>query len=184
MRGMNRMLLLLASALTAGGMAGCTQYYRPVSAREAAELDKAQRWVYPGDVRSNFAAYGNTTVAWTGLIVGQQIGDTGSQLTLDLLVKHHYYDWIIDHGAQREKFLLSAQGEGLFRAQWKFKAGTPREEIARHSPTGGMVVVYGTPSGLEGETILLKTTYIRLIDGQWVSIGLLNYGRTEKTPGT
>ena len=42
--------------------------YQPISEWEQREYDKANRYIYPDDVRGDITKYKSTTIAWTGIV--------------------------------------------------------------------------------------------------------------------
>ena len=152
--------------------------YRPSSEWERKVLERSRFDVYPGDVRKNLTAYRSVAVAWPGVILESHFVEREKNVEVILLVEHHYYDWILDYSVQREKFFLSPRGEGQFKTSWFIKkASQQSSEVRKAAEPSNMVLVYGTPEIMEGETIVLKSSYIRPIMKEWYRMDILDYGR-------
>lgn len=165
--------------------AGCPPFphsrdYRPCSDWEQREFDRARRDVYPDDVRRNLEQHKSTVVAWPGIIVEStfDVGEDG--IDEFFLLEHHYYDWIEDFSVQRETIFLSPRGEGLFKTSWALKRDADLEELREVSAPGNLAIVYGIPERIEGNVIVLRSTYIRGIDKQWYTTQALDYGRLDE----
>jgi len=126
-------------------------------------------------VRADFEKYDSLRAAWPGIILNAEVRPTDSAIALDLLVEHHYYDWIEDFSVQQEKIFLSPRGEGLFRTTWWLKLDADTAKLAQTE--GDMAIVYGIPTALEDSVVVLKAYYVRLIDKQWFATDIMDYGR-------
>jgi hypothetical protein len=164
-------------------LSGCpgSRYYRPVSSWEKQVFDQAKKGIYPDDVRAAPTDYHDTIVAWTGIILENKFIDHPDAIEIQFVLEHHYYDWIEDFGAQREKIFLSPRGEGLFRTSWFIKKESNVEEMKKFASAGNLIIVYGTPSQVNDDTsILVKSSYVRGIDKQLFRTDILDYGRLGK----
>lgn len=153
--------------------------YKPASVREEQAIAASTRDVYPDDVRANLSAH-QVQVAWAGLLQRAEVEGTHPNAVVTVTVEHHYFDWIEDHGVQREIHLLSPRGEGTFRCS---SAIDPRIDLSlfrRGVVRGLMIVAYGTPTRLDGPVVDLgRCAYLRIVPGQTHSTTRLNYGRTQ-----
>lgn len=50
-------------------------------------------------------------------------------------------------------------------------------EIKKATATGNLAIVYGTPEGIDIDSILIKSLYIRSIDKKWYGMDIFDYGR-------
>ena len=167
-------VLLLSTTLVACFPPGPgSREYKPVSDWEKYAYGKADRNVFPNDVRADLHKYDSLRAAWPGIILECEPVTNDSGITLNMLIEHHYYDWIEDFGAQHERIFLSPRGEGLFKTKWEVKPDP--EEIA--NSVGDMAIVYGLPIDLEDSVVVLGAFYIRVIDQQWFATDIFDYGR-------
>jgi hypothetical protein len=167
-------------------LSGCppfphTNDYQPISDWEQREFDEASRDVYPDDVRENLEQYESTVVAWPGIILESTIEEREEDIEVVLLLEHHYYDWLEDYSVQRERIFLSPRGEGLFKTSWSLKKDADLDEIREVSGPGDLAIVYGRPERIEGDMVLVRSTYVRAIDRQWYTTEILDYGRSDET---
>jgi hypothetical protein len=169
--------LLLSTTLSLSCM-----YSKPFAMPEewAQKLyEKARRDVYPDDVRRDPQAYAGTLVAWAGVVKSSKVVQLPHGPALVLVVTHHYFDWIEDHGAQKEIYLLSPRGEG------DFVIATPIEldrlEYARKEApdhVGKMLVAVGKPDaelGTENHVVFASAAFIVFEDKpfrtDWIDYG-------------
>jgi len=159
-------------------LAGCpahTRKYEPVSPAEQRALERANLDVFPDDVRKALRDHYGTVVAWPGVVVSSDPVEDGGRLDVDFVLEHHYYDWLEDFGAQREKIFLSPRGEGRFRTSWSMR---DTQAVRRVMRPGTLLLVYGHPDGIASDgTLYVKATYIRAIESQWYRTDKLDYGR-------
>jgi hypothetical protein len=149
--------------------------YKPVSDWEKYAFGKADRNVFPNDVRADLHKYDSLRAAWPGIILKAEPEKTDSAIIVHFLLEHHYYDWIEDFSIQHERIFLSPRGEGLFRADWPVKLTADLNQVGES--IGGLAIVYGLPIGLEDSVVVLSGFYIRVIDKQWFSTDIFDYGR-------
>jgi hypothetical protein len=158
---------------------GCvphTRAYRPVSTLEQQAFDRADRNVFPEDVRHAMARYSGTMLAWAGVIVSSEFVEERDQVEIKFLLEHHYYSWIEDFSVQRERVFLSPRGEGRFRTKWIVRKDA--EAMRSAARPGTLLIVYGTPEQIADDgSISLRAAYIRGIDAQWYRTDVMDYGR-------
>lgn len=152
-----------------------SRHYKPVSDWERDAFEKANREVYPQDVRDDIAKYDSARIAWPGVIqnITTRVTDTG--LAIDLIIEHHYYNWIEDFSIQQEHIFLSPHGEGLFETTWYLKPDSDKDKIAEF--IGDMAIVYGIPRGVYDSVIDVRAYYVRVIDQQWYATDIFEYKR-------
>lgn len=172
-------LLVILCLITVFAVAGCTRVYEPISEWEQTEFDKANRNVYPDDVRENVDLYKTTTVAWTGLIKQVEVVQTNEGPDVIYLLEHHYYDWIEDFGAQSEHIFLSPRGEGDFMTTWELSKDTTAAELEDITDATHLLIVYGLPLSIEGDRIILDASYVRGIDRRYYTTEKMDYGRLD-----
>lgn len=150
--------------------------YEAVSPRERAEMDRARRDVYPDDVRRDLESH-RVEVAWAGLL-REAVFRGAPEHDMTLTIEHHYFDWIDDHSARPEHFLLSPRGEGLVRCSWPVDPSWDLDAMRAVSPPGTMIVVYGTPERVDGAIVDLgRAAYVRSIPAEVATTTVLDYGR-------
>jgi hypothetical protein len=149
--------------------------YKPISDWEKYAYGKADRNVFPNDVRADFKKYDSLRAAWPGIILKAEPEKTDSTIEVHLLIEHHYYDWIEDFSIQHERIFLSPRGEGLFRTTWHLK---PHADLKRvRESVGDMAIVYGIPTGVVDSVVEMTCYYIRVIDKEWFATDIMDYGR-------
>jgi hypothetical protein len=176
---MTRLSLLAALAFllpsAARGQFG-SQEYRPTSRGEREVANRAQRDVYPQDVRDSLARYAAVVVVWPGII--RQIDSVVGMDSVRLVLEHHFFDWREDHGCQRELYFLSPRGEGLFAMTW---ANFARDRSARNPVVGSLVIAYGTPVAVDTtagqSTVSLSPLAVNVIDRGLYRTDAFSYGR-------
>ena len=152
-------LLLLSSCLSFFAPTTGSRNYTPHSDQERIEYEKADRNVYPDDIRRDFSRHKNTAVAWAGIIQEASVIDEEDHMEMILLVEHHYFDWIEDISPGWEAYWLSPTGEGLFKAKIGF-AKEEREVREKWGAAGNMVIVYGTPHVVDNDDVIYIPTPI------------------------
>ncbi|MFC2071362.1 hypothetical protein ACFLUU_01405 [Chloroflexota bacterium] len=90
------------------------------------EFDKADRNIYPDDVRNDLANYKFSTIAWSGIVKQAEVLKVEGGTVFYFTLEHHYFDWIEDFGIQRETLFLSPRGEGLFMTSWGLAKDVPQ----------------------------------------------------------
>jgi hypothetical protein len=178
---LSAILLFLLVVLCLVGL-GCppvyyTKEYQPISEWEQREFNKADRKIYPDDVRQNIVVYESKTVAWAGLIQETHVIQTDEGPDVVYLLEHHYFDWLEDYGPQRERLFLSPRGEGVFKTTWGLKKDTTAAELDDFTNPDHMLIVYGTPLSIEQDVIVLNASYIRGIDRRYYTTEKMDYGR-------
>lgn len=154
-----------------------SNHYAAVSPREAREMARASRDVYPDEVRADLAGH-RAELAWAGLLRSMEFIGDREHPAIRLTIEHHYFDWVEDHGAQRELYLLSPRGEGTFRCTWPIDPSWDHEAMRREGPPGSLMVVYGTPERLDGAVVDLgQAAYVRSLPPFLVTTRALDYGR-------
>ena len=113
------MILVLSGCFSLGSIAG-SRSYTPRSDQEKVELERADRSVYPDDIRRGASELRTTTIAWPGIIQQTRFVEENDHEQMYLLVEHHYYDWIQDFGTYHGTYWLSPRGEGLFTTTIRF----------------------------------------------------------------
>lgn len=171
---------LFVVVMTCLTLSGCpigpySRLYKPISEWEESAFKKADREIFPNDVREGFASHDSSRVAWPGIIVGASPKKTDSTLEVRFVIEHHYYDWIEDFSIQQERIFLSPRGEGVFETTWNLKPDSDTVEVAES--IGKMIIVYGIPSAINDSVIQLSAYYVRVIDRQWFATDIMDYGR-------
>ena len=187
-----RLLAIVAVAIFApsavGGILPGSHPYKPLPKWEAGVYQQARRDVFPSQVREQPAAWADTIVAWTGVIVAIKYQGAGADRAVRIMAAHRYFDWIEDDGIQREKYFLSPRGDGRFATYWG--VGTPADQkFIDQFAVGDMLVAYGRPTFVRPDFIGLSPTLnMRAIKPDQFRSDVLDYGKpgepvkTLKTP--
>jgi hypothetical protein len=97
-------------------LGGCTlphtRTYQPVSPWEKQVFTRANRNVFPDDIRNDLFRSHDALVAWPGVVLASEFVDHEDGIEIQFLLEHHYYHWIEDFSIQRERVFLSPRGEG------------------------------------------------------------------------
>jgi hypothetical protein len=182
MRGFIQARALIISLLFL--LIGCalhTRSYRPGSSWEKMIFDRADRNIFPDDVRNKFSVYHDTLLVWPGIVQNSAMVEREDNIEIQFVLEHHYYDWMEDFTFHRKKICLSPEGEGLFKISWSVTKDSDIKEMENATSAGNLVIVYGTPERInEDGSITLRTAYLREIDKKWYSTDVLNYGRPRR----
>jgi hypothetical protein len=152
-----------------------TRGYKPISEWEKTAFTKANRQIYPNDVRGDFAAFDSARVAWPGIVLKAEPKNRDSVIEIHFVIQHHYYDWLEDFSIQQERIFLSPRGEGVFETTWWVQPTADTSVITQS--VGNMVIVYGIPASIRDSIIVLNAYYIREIERKWFATDIFDYGR-------
>jgi hypothetical protein len=160
-----------------GVLAGCSvpMEYFPGTKMEKAAFSKANRYIFPNDVRKNFTSYKTIEVAWPGIIKSVNFQKTKGSLRAMIRAEHHYYDWIEDTTGGPPNIYLSPRGEGSFETDIKVTTQADSAEIAQL--IGYLIIVYGTPYEIKADVIMLKESSSRIIEPKFFVTDVMDYGR-------
>jgi hypothetical protein len=174
-------LFVCGLALSASGcpeVAPGSRSYRPLPQWEARFFARARRDLLPDEVRRRPDAYKNVLVVWTGVIKDISYFNDRSSRVVRFTAEHRYFDWVEDSGVQRERFLLSPQGEGAFAVAWRADKPEDRKFVEQFA-VGDMLIAYGCPSLIRDNVVgLYPTENLRAIKPQWFRV---ESGRTQPT---
>jgi hypothetical protein len=173
-------LLLAGIAVVTCGCPGIvpgSRPYRPLPQWEAKFAAEARRDLFPEDVRQKPDGFTNIMVAWTGIITNiEYIADAPPRF-VRITAVHHYFDWIEDFGAQRERFFLSPRGEGAFAVRWIAETAEDQKFVDQFA-LGDMLIAYGYPTVIRSNYVGLNPTMnLRAVRPQWYRMDILDYGR-------
>lgn len=167
-----------------------TERFNPTGRIEKQYFQLSDSSVFPKDVQSDLKRYSDKMVSWTGIIEKLELLDPEEDPLHShwkIHARHHYYDWLIDHGLQKEKFLLSHKGEGRFVATVVVNRlqGAQRQQMVQHIEkqyrTGNMVIAYGKPEKVIDGVVILGRGFANAVDKKWVSTKEFSYGRVVRT---
>ena len=162
-----------------------TKAYQPISEWEKREYDKANRYIYPDDVREDITKYQSTAIAWTGIIKETKVEQTDVGPDIYYLLEHHYYDWIEDINPKQEIIWLSPRGEGTFMTRWGVTKETTPSEMEELTDIGRLLIVYGTPVAVRDDGVIaVESSYIRVIAERFYTTEKLDYGRLTEPSET
>lgn len=115
-----RTLLFIFLFLTVPGcisFAPHSNSFKPAGAIEKEYFDLSDASIFPNDIKADLKKYKDKTVSWVGVVDSVKLDEPMNQPEYGfwlIAAQHHYYDWIVDHGLQAERFFLSPDGEGPF----------------------------------------------------------------------
>jgi hypothetical protein len=162
--------LMLSGCATLGMGPMGTGEYTPKDDHEKIQFEKANRNIYPDDVRKD------TTIAWAGIIKETTMTEVGNRIEVIILVDHHYYDWLVGINSPYGTYWLSPRGEGAFKAKGRYDSV---EQAKKWVSKGNMVIVYGTPAVVDGNGVILIDTIITKTIRSSFNTYVLDYGRSE-----
>lgn len=166
------LLVLLTGCFLPGSRA-----YQPLPLWEAKFSAQASKNIFPQDVLRNPPAYAKTLVVWTGIIRQIQIDQEGEDKVHRFTIEHRYFDWIEDHGIQKERYFLSPRGEGSFALAWG-NSSSGDDRFLQQFAVGDMIVAYGYPTAIRGNLVgFYPVQNIRSIKPEWYRTDVLDYGR-------
>lgn len=177
---MTKIAMAVCAVLVCITCIGCpvgpsTRLYKPVSEWETKAFSKADRSIYPNDVRTDFAAHDSSRVAWPGIVLSVTPKNQDTVIEVHFVIQHHYYDWLEDFSIQQERIFLSPRGEGVFETTWWVQPTADTGKIVQS--VGNMVIVYGIPASVRDSIIILNAYYIREIEREWFATDIFDYGR-------
>lgn len=176
-------IILLSLTLLLAGCNPLAMPYKPMSEREQRVFEKADRLVFPEDVRGAPADYRGSMVAWPGIVVKREFRERLGRTEVEFVLEHHYYDWVESKGFEDERILLSRKGEGRFRTAWHIRSRKRLWKIENASDVGSLLIVYGTPESVEDDgTVILDSKYLRVFNEKWYRTDRLDYGRPVPAP--
>ncbi len=165
--------LVLLSITLSGCPFPSSERYKGFSPLEQTYISKVDFGTFPNDARNDVERYQTKLVAWPGLITEvKSIQKDGAYFTR-IVVEHHYYDWILDHSIQKEKYFLSPRGEGVFTTLCRSKLKD--ENVTRD--LNNMLIVYGKPEKVEDGMLYVTCDYAAFIKREWVRTDVFDYGR-------
>ena len=157
-------------------LSGCphSKKYRGLSEVEQDQFNKANRDIYPNDVRNNIQHFQSDKVAWPGLITEAKWMEKDGTFATKFLIEHHYYDWILDYSIQKGKIFLSPRGEGSFATVCPSR---PDQETIVTTAPANLLIVYGMPEKVEEGIVFVTCDYANFIKREWVRTDWFDYGR-------
>ena len=161
-------LLLL---LCACPFAPHSKSFAPQGPVEKELFPRAKRDVFPSDVRADVGAHRSTVLLWTGIILSAEAVHVDARRGLRMVVEHHYWDFIEDYSIQRAIAFLSPRGEGAFEVLFPFEIPPDRVRA------GDMAIVYGMPTGLSSDRVLLDGVVLRTLRRELYATDIWDYGR-------
>lgn len=168
-------------AILLAALVGCfpmgSRVYQPVSRWETEAMSRAEGNIFPDDVRKDIEKYRSTTIVWTGIVKKCQTEYEEDRIIVNFDLEHRYYDWVEDFHAMNRPIWLDSKGEGPFVTSWELKKNTDKEVIEENSKPGTLLIVYGTPTKLEGKTIFVKAFYVRPISASYYQQSPYDIGR-------
>ena len=167
-----RLLPLLTVAVAVAGCPGVAPYsarYAGSSDTERKLLAGADRNVYPEDVRKDPEAFRKATLAWPGIVVSSGPNPNDPVIS-DVVIEHHYWDWIEDHSIQKARAFMSPRGEGQFVCHAERRA-IPSIDLRR-----AMAVAYVRPVGIK-DGALHAACIVRFFPPDWYATDVMDYGR-------
>ena len=167
-----RRAYLPALLVLTGCPAALGPYSKPYQADSDTErkyLAEARRDVYPDDVRKSPEAFRKTTLAWPGIVVSAR-PDPNDPPFSEVVIEHHYWDWIDDHSIQKARAFLSPRGEGPFVCH------VERRTIPPVDLKNAMAIAYVRPVGVKDQ-MLHAACIVRFFPREWYATDVMDYGR-------
>ncbi|MDD5169761.1 MAG: hypothetical protein PHN75_13145 [Syntrophales bacterium] len=152
--------------------------FTPSSQTGIEALSKAKRNIYPKQVLENPELYRNESVAWVGIVKDIKTVQLDKGLVARIVLEHHYFDWIEDHGAQPEVFFLSPRGEGEFGII--LGPGEFGSDIRVRIPIGSMMVAIGKTMVMGNfmhKELSVLTKHRQFFDKRAYRMDVYDYGR-------
>jgi hypothetical protein len=159
------------------GVIGCphSSIYRPSAERLRAYDEQADRWFFPDDVRRDPDAASQKKLLWTGIIREQTRVSTPRGDAIEFRVEHHYWDFVLDYGAQLAHAFLSPRGEGSFVVR---VSANELEADPKNFREGWMLLAWGSPHGvLPDGTVRLDMQASSGFPPGFFSTEMWDYGR-------
>jgi hypothetical protein len=91
-------------------------------------------------------------------------------MTSEVVIQHHYWDWIEDHSIQKARAFLSPRGEG------EFVCHAERRTIPTVDLRRAMAIAYVRPVGMKDGT-LHAACIVRFFPPDWYATDGMDYGR-------
>lgn len=173
-----RRLLAVAAMLSASCIPAGRREYQPLSSWERDAMAKADRHVFPEDVRGRFAALRGQEVAWAGVVKHAEVTRLRDRVRITLDLDHHYYDWIETYSPESAPIWLSPLGEGKFRVIWDVMPNTTDDALDSITTEDNLVLVYGTPKTMDGQRVVLKGVFCRGIEHRYYDTHATEYDRS------
>ncbi|HND02750.1 MAG TPA: hypothetical protein PK782_11790 [Nitrospira sp.] len=165
--------IVLMSVVLSGCPLPRSEMYKGFSEAEKSYFATADLGVFPNDARKDVERYQASLVAWPGFITELNSIQKDSAYFTRIVVEHHYYDWILDHSIQKEKYFLSPRGEGVFTTLCPSKLKD--ENVTKD--LNNMLIVYGKPEKVEDGMLHVTCDYAAFIKREWVRTDIFDYGR-------
>ena len=146
-----------------------TVQYKGSSGVERRLLAVARRDVYPDDVRAAPEQYRDAMLAWPGIVTSAQ-PDASDPAMVEVVIAHHYWDWIEDHSIQKAKAFLSPRGEG------EFVCHASRDQLPAIDFKAAMAITYVRPVGMK-DGRLHAACVLALHPPDWYLTDVFEYGR-------
>jgi hypothetical protein len=145
----------------------------PTSSRSSRRLDAI--YSRREDVRTDVLRYRTQMLLWSGIIREVRPVETVQGPGMEVLFKHHYWDFIEDYSVQKARAFLSPRGEGMFQAAFRKQHAPPPE----HVRVDDMAIVYGTPERLDadGWTVVLTGVRLKTFPKGLYATDIWDYGR-------
>jgi len=176
------LIFILAVFIIQGCVPGPhTSIYKPSDA-ESSFFYKADKRIYPSDIRKEFNEYKGAKVHWIGIIREQNIVQHDGHHFLKLKIEQKYWDYLEDFSLQRERIFLSPLGEGNFY----FVGGIDSshlDEISKVAAPPNLAIIYGTVVELEDGDPKILGDYMKFIDEQYYATNIFKYSIVRDSSG-
>lgn len=93
-----------------------------------------------------------------------------SPSTSEVVIEHHYWDWMEDHSIQKANAFLSPRGEG------EFVCHVERLTVPSVHLEAAMAIAYVRPVEIEDQT-LHAACVVRFFPRDWYGTDVMDYGR-------
>jgi hypothetical protein len=158
-----------------------TREFTPESAEKQAIFQQARKDVYPKQARQHPERYAHDSIAWAGIVKDTELFQSKFGPAVKVLIQHHYFDWLENHGAQPEVFFLSPRGEGEFMIIIRPDEGLSNNQVRQLIPAGTMVVVvgrlYARSAQFKDKPLAVITQFFQFLDKKRYRTDVFDYGR-------
>jgi hypothetical protein len=165
------LVVLTAACPSAPGATSAVQY-EGRSESERRLFAEARRDVYPDDVRPAPQAFATAILAWSGVVISTR-ADASDAVMYEVVIEHHYWDWMERRSAQSPKAFLSRRGEG------ELVCHAVRHTLPSVDLRGAMAIVYARPTGMK-DGQLHANCVLTLFPRDWYATDVFEYGRDSK----
>jgi hypothetical protein len=161
-------ILFLLATYVAGCAAG-SRAYKPMD-WEAPLLQKADRSIFPSDVKAEPDKYQCQLFHWVGVVKDFSVTVEEGTVVYSILLNQKYYDYIEDYSIQTEIMFISPEGEGKFvclGVAEGISAEELQKDLSTRATRGDLGFYYGVLAEVRDELPILERVAIRFIPEEY-----------------